>query len=190
MILTADLNAKWRKKQNQAQERSTEKRRQKAQTAARKFCEAVETSGETFLEALVAFLPNTPPASLFILRVRKYLDGVRDIVQSFQQIEQKLPNEATTQEVELAEEATSPERGPKGLEERNTAILEIEKIFRRVCSSNRQALIHTHTLLYVAGLWTDPKPDSLGLKAANLRLKAANLRTSPCTNSSPASPNQ
>jgi hypothetical protein len=169
MILHADLNANNQKKQNDPRKRSMEKRRRKVQTAARNFCAAVKTSGEKFLDALDAYLVDTPRGKFFSREVEKYLEEAQEIIQAFQHIEQEFYSESKSQEAEPSEPATPLKQGPKELERRNKAILEIEDIFRSLCRSKRQPRIHTHTLLYVAGLWTDPEPDSLQLKAANLR---------------------
>ncbi|MSQ47306.1 MAG: hypothetical protein EXR78_02785 [Deltaproteobacteria bacterium] len=63
----------------------------------------------------------------------------------------------------------APQRGRPEKPKVNTAILELIEIFSRPETAIRSAKVHTHALLFVAGVWRDPHVDGLEIKAHKLR---------------------
>ena len=92
--------------------------------------------------------------------VRGCIREVEQILECFEQIDDSIPPFLMK----------GPKQGPGRQEQLalNTAILEIDGIFRTSGLSDHKALIHTHSLLYAAGIWPDPEEQGLTFKLFQL----------------------
>jgi hypothetical protein len=173
MELLRGPSFRFKNKKRTAQWRQLEKAHRNAEKTGQQFLTALE-SYQRIVQELAPFakLPFPPPYSGEALRlaheaivfnwpreVERCVKEAISVVHRLEQISDYPPHIIPP----------APRRGRPEKPKLNTAILELIAIFSRLEMSTRSAKVHTHALLFVAGVWRDPHADGLEIKAHKLR---------------------